>query len=205
MGKIESIIFDCDGVMFNSHRANLAYYNRILAEFSYPLVTPEQKELAHLCHTASSPEVLQSLFRAEDLTAARAFAATLDYHQFIPGMEPEEGFFDLLQQLQGHYLLAVATNRGKSIEAVLDYYELNDFFSAVVTCHDVPAPKPAPDMLLLIAEQLQVKTSSCLFIGDSALDRQAAEGAGMSFIGYGGMSPGDINIVHHRELPDHLR
>ena len=58
MSKVEAIIFDCDGVMFESHQANLAFYNRILTEFNYPLVTVEQKDLAYLCHTASSPVVL---------------------------------------------------------------------------------------------------------------------------------------------------
>ena len=63
MSRIEAVIFDCDGVMFESRQANLAYYNRILAEFSYPLVYAEQKDRALLCHTASSPEVLTNLLR----------------------------------------------------------------------------------------------------------------------------------------------
>ncbi len=204
MKRIGAIIFDCDGVMFESHRANLAYYNRILAEFSYPLVSTQQKELAQMCHTASSPEVLANLFSQDDLTAARTFAATLDYREFIPHMEPEANFEDLLERLSGQYLLAVATNRGKSILAVLEHFKFQQFFSVVVTSHDVERPKPAPDMLLLAVEKLQLEVESCLFIGDSELDRSAAAAANMPFVGYGGEVSSNILLSNHLELLDYL-
>ena len=38
--QIEALIFDCDGVLFESREANLAYYNRILEKFSYDLRLP---------------------------------------------------------------------------------------------------------------------------------------------------------------------
>ena len=204
MSCINAVIFDCDGVMFESHRANLAYYNRILAEFSYPLVTTQQKELAQMCHTASSPEVLANLFCPDDLVSAQTFAAALDYREFIPHMEPAENFVELLERLSGQYPLAVATNRGKSILAILDHFNLQDFFTVVVTSHDVERPKPAPDMLLLAVERLQIKVESCLFIGDSTLDKEAAVAANMPFVGYGGEVSASISLSNHLELLDFL-
>ena len=204
MTRIDAVIFDCDGVMFESQRANLAYYNRILAEFSYPQVSAEQKELAQMCHTASSPEVLENLFHPDDLLAARQFARTLDYREFIPYMEPAENFVDLLAQLSDRYSLAVATNRGKSILAILDHFELQKFFSVVVTSHDVEQPKPAPDMLFLAVEKLRVEAEFCLFIGDSELDKAAAAAANMQFAGYGGGVNGVISLSNHLELLDYL-
>ena len=204
MKHIGAVIFDCDGVMFASQRANLAYYNRVLAEFSYPLVTTQQKELAQMCHTASSPEVLANLFHPDDLVEARAFAATLEYREFIPYMEPEANFLDLLQQLSGDYPLAIATNRGKSILTILEHFSLQHFFSVVVTSHDVEQPKPAPDMLLLAVKRLKVEAASCLFIGDSELDRLAAAAANMQFAGYGGEVSAEISLSNHLELLNYL-
>lgn len=204
MGCIDAIIFDCDGVMFASHQANLAYYNRILEEFSYPPVLSEQKELAQMCHTASSAEVLSNLFHPNDLATAREFAATVDYRQFIPYMELEPSFLELLQQLSGDYPLAIATNRGKSISMVLEYFSLQNFFSVVISCHDVEHPKPAPDMLFLVAERLNIEAESCLFIGDSKLDKLAAAAANMQFAGYGGEVSATISISNHLQLLDYL-
>lgn len=204
MSPIEAVIFDCDGVMFESRQANLAYYNRILAEFSYPPVSAEQKDLAHLCHTASSPEVLANLLFEKDLSPALNFAATLDYREFIPYMEPESNLLDLLENLSGDYPLAIATNRGKSILSILDHFNLQNFFTVVVTSHDVERPKPAPDMLLLATEKLNRKPESCLFIGDSDLDKLAAAEAKVPFAGYGGGVSGMISLSNHLELLDYL-
>ncbi len=204
MSQIDAVIFDCDGVMFESQQANLAYYNRILAEFAYPLVSVEQKELSHLCHTASSPEVLANLLRAEDLQSALNFSATLDYREFIPHMKPELNLLDLLESLSGHLPMAIATNRGKSIISILDHFNLLKYFSVVVSSHDVERPKPAPDMLFLAAEKLEVRPDRCLFIGDSELDKLAAAEANVQFAGYGGSVSGTISLSNHLELLDYL-
>jgi len=204
MNRIKAVIFDCDGVMFESRHANLAYYNRILAEFAYPLVTADQPQLALLCHTASSPEVLANLLRQEDLRPALDFAATIDYREFIPHMEPELNLYDLLESLSGKYPLAIATNRGKSILSILDHFDLKDYFSVVVTSHDVKRPKPAPDMLYLAAEKLEINPENCLFIGDSELDKSAAMEANIQFAGYGGGVSGMISLSNHLELLDYL-
>ena len=199
-----AVIFDCDGVMFESRRANLAYYNRILEEFSYPLVSPEQTELAHLCHTASSPDVLAGLLRKEDLAPALSFAAAIDYREFIPQMDPEPNLTDLLEPLSKQYPLAIATNRGRSILPILDHFNLQNFFSTVVTSHDVKHPKPAPDMLLLAAEKLNIMPEKCLFVGDSGLDKQAAEAANMQFASYGSAVSGRISLSNHLDLLGYL-
>lgn len=202
MGQIEGIIFDCDGVLFESRDANLAYYNRILEKFSYPLVTNEQPQRAHLCHTASSPDVLAVLLDSDDIQPALDYAATLDYRDFIPQMRPEPYLEVMLRDLSKHYPLAVATNRGTSIEPVLSHFGFESFFKVIVTSRDVARPKPAPDMLLLASQRLGYKAQHCLFIGDSELDLRAATAASIPFVGYGGIVGGKIDIESHLELLD---
>lgn len=204
MSRIEGIIFDCDGVLFESRNANLAYYNRILEKFSYPPVTPEQKEQAHLCHTASSPNVLAELVAPEHLQPALNFAATLDYREFIPDLTPEPHLEYVLDKLSARYPLAIATNRGTSVDAILGHFGFGAFFNVIVTSRDVARPKPAPDMLLLASEQLGFAPQSCLFVGDSELDQQAASGAQVRFVGYGGLSAGELTIDSHLQLLDFL-
>ncbi|MBW1841164.1 MAG: hypothetical protein JRI75_05165, partial [Deltaproteobacteria bacterium] len=53
MKDIVVVAFDCDGVMFDTTRANMAYYNRILNHFGKPDMTPEQFSFAHM-HTADA-------------------------------------------------------------------------------------------------------------------------------------------------------
>lgn len=207
MKGISAIIYDCDGVLFESRAANLAYYNRILSAFCYPVVTLEQKDAAHLCHTASSPQVLAGLMRAEDVPPALEFAAGLDFREFIPLMKPEPDLHLVLKILFDHFPLAIATNRGSSVVPVLEHFDLKQFFSVVVTSRDVNYPKPAPDMLLLAAARLGHRPDQCLFIGDSELDQAAAAAGSLHFVGYGDrFAPGgDLGgLNHHRQLLDRL-
>ncbi len=200
MKAFRGIIYDCDGVLFESRKANLAYYNRVQQYFGEPPVHPEDEDRAHLCHTAASPKVFEVLLGSERVAAALEFAATVDYRQFIPHMEPEPGMVDALATLAQCLPLAVATNRGNSMTEILRHFGLSDYFNTVVTSRDVPRPKPYPDMLLLAAERLRRKPEELLFIGDSELDREAAAAAGIPFASYKGELGADFEVRHHAEV-----
>jgi len=200
MERIRAVIFDCDGVLFESRKANLAYYNRILEAFDYAPVTAAQNELAQLCHTASSPDVLAGLMAKDDVPPALAFAARLNYREFIPLMDPQPDLIEMLQGVSQCVPLAVATNRGTSIRPILGHFGLDQFFRVVVNSRDVARPKPEPDMLLLAARRLGLPPEKCLFVGDSGLDQRAAKSAGILFAGYGGGVEGDYALDNHRQL-----
>jgi HAD superfamily hydrolase (TIGR01509 family) len=200
MRGLKGIIYDCDGVLFESRQANLAYYNRVQEYFGELPVRPEEEDRVHLCHTAASPKVFEVLLGPERVAAALEFAATVDYRQFIPYMQPEPGMVDALATLARRLPLAVATNRGNSMTEILRHFGLSDYFSTVVTSRDVPRPKPHPDMLLLAAERLRRKPRELLFIGDSELDCEAAAAAGITFASYKGELGADIEVRHHADV-----
>jgi HAD superfamily hydrolase (TIGR01509 family) len=200
MNGIRGIVFDCDGVLFESRKANLAFYNTVLTHFDEPLVKESDHANAHLCHTAASTQVLQHLLGEKRAPQALSIAAQLDYRQFIPYMEPEPGMREALATLTGFYPLAVATNRGQSMPGILDHFGLDSYFSTVVTSRDVNHPKPAPDMLYEAAKRLRLAPHELLFVGDSELDQAAANAAGMPFAAYRGNLQADLRLEHHEEL-----
>jgi len=200
MQGIKGIVFDCDGVLFESRDANLAYYNAVLAEFGEPPVLPHETERAHLCHTAVSPQVFATLLGAERGAAALATAATLDFRRFIPAMLPEPFLDETLATLAARFPLAVATNRGNSMHEILVHFDLAHYFQTVVTSRDVLRPKPHPDMIHLAARRLGLEEGELLFIGDSELDREAARGAGVTFVAYRNENIGEVSVASHRHL-----
>lgn len=204
MPTIKGVIFDCDGVMFESRRANLAYYNDILAFFDVDPVTEDEKDKADLCHTAASAEVLTSLLGRERLAQALDIAASIDYRKFIPHMTPEPGLYDVLETLSAELPLAVATNRGYSMPEILEHFQLTKFFTAVVTSRDVARPKPHPDMLFLAIEKLGIDIDNLLFVGDSIYDRAAAESAGVAFAAYKTAIDADTRMESHHQLLEYV-
>lgn len=200
MRPLRGIVFDCDGVLFESRRANLAYYNAILSQLGVPPVAPDDHQRAHLCHTAASPKVFEVLLGSERVSTALDLAQNLDYRQFIPWMTPEPDLARVLSMLATRLPLGIATNRGNSMLEVLNHFQLQSYFQVVVTSRDVPRPKPYPDMLILAAQRLGIAPAELIFVGDSELDRQAAAAAGMQFVTYGGERGVADWVGSHQEL-----
>ena len=75
MNGIRGIIYDCDGVLFESRNANLAYYNTVLNHFGEPPVEATDQAKAHLCHTAASAHVFAQLLGEERTPKALSLAA----------------------------------------------------------------------------------------------------------------------------------
>ncbi len=78
--------------------------------------------------------------------------------------------------------LALVTNKaGALIPDTLRTTGLDAFFRPELCFSPecVKTPKPAPDMLLLAAQTIGVPAASCLMMGDSLNDAQAASAAGM--------------------------
>ena len=70
---IKLVAFDCDGVLFDSRQANIAFYNTILARFDQPPMSPEAEDYVH-SHTVW--ESLDYIFSGyPDLEAVVDFAA----------------------------------------------------------------------------------------------------------------------------------
>lgn len=196
----KGIVFDCDGVLFESKSANLAYYNEILSAFDEPPVTMEQRERAHICHTAATPQVFVALLGPERAKIAIQMVTQLDYKKFIPYMTPEPQMIEVIATLAERYPLAVATNRGTSMTEILIHFGLDGYFKAVITSRDVTRPKPFPDMLHLAASRLSITEKELLFVGDSELDAAAAVAAGIPFVAYRSVQGDAPAIYSHREI-----
>ena len=57
---LELVILDCDGVLFDSFRSNVVYYNTMLERMGEP---PMNIEAERLSHVLSTPQLLAHLFQ----------------------------------------------------------------------------------------------------------------------------------------------
>lgn len=200
MKSVGGIIFDCDGVLFESLQANLAFYNAILKLLGEPEVRIQDPEKVHLCHTAASPQVFEILLGSHRVSTAMELAKKIGFQPYIELMIPEPGIEEVLAHLSTLVPLAVATNRGNSMVELLGHFDLHKYFQTVVTSRDVTRPKPSPDMLFMAANRLGLAPQNLLFVGDSELDCEASRQAGIPFVAYKKVLGGDLQISDHREL-----
>lgn len=180
---IKAVVFDCDGVMFDSKEANRAFYDHILREFGLGGMTEDQLSYVHM-HTVD--ESIAYLFQGTgDLVyAADEFRTNLDYHAFLHLMNMEPGLKEFLSFLKPKYKTAISTNRTNTMDKLLEVFGLAHYFDMVVCAIDVQNPKPHPESLMKIMRELDCMPYEMLYIGDSEIDRKAAAAAGVPLVAY---------------------
>ncbi len=198
--RVELVVFDCDGVLFDSKDANIRFYNFILEKYGFPPVEPGQSAFIHMHSARESLEFLMGS-NAQLVAEAWDYCQQLDFSRFNRYLKPEPGIVQLLARLQPHYRVALATNRTVSATDVLRHFRLDDYFHLVVTAADVPRPKPHPDIMEKILDHFRVAPRKVLFVGDSSLDQQMAKATGTLFAAY--RNPrlkGDLQLEHFARL-----
>lgn len=84
---------------------------------------------------------------------------------------------------QGNKII-VASNRGKeSLNKLLKYLGLSNYLDLVISESDVVNKKPAPDMIYLAKEKLNIKNEEIFIIGDTKFDIKMGKNANCKTIG----------------------
>ncbi|MBQ4132329.1 MAG: HAD family hydrolase [Desulfovibrionaceae bacterium] len=173
------IIFDCDGVLLDSGASNTHFYNLARSYFSLPPMNASQEEFVHM-HTAR--QSLEHIIPACLHGHLRDALNSIDYiRDVVPYIRAEPGIYELLEFLQGRGLkLAVHTNRTTFGNELLETFNLKKYFSPIITAL-THAPKPSPEGALAVLSEWGESPGKVMFVGDSLLDAQAAENAGLVF------------------------
>ncbi|MBW2654476.1 MAG: HAD-IA family hydrolase [Deltaproteobacteria bacterium] len=205
ISKIKAVVFDCDGVMFDTAVANRKYYDEVLQAFGKSALNDEQFVNVHMMTVKGAIEYLFP--EMDDLSSVYDRLENIGYKKFIQFMSMEKGLKELLIKLKDNgYIRGIATNRTNTMEKVLQDFHLEDYFEVVMTSAKVKKPKPDPEQLLLIMERFDLQPDEILFIGDSDYDRQAAVRAKVRFAAF--KKPemnADFNVDLMDEIADVLQ
>lgn len=197
----KAVIYDCDGVMFDSSQANLAFYDRIMTALGRSGIDRSNAEQMRILHTFANRDVLARFFPDEgEFAAAVQAASAIDYRELVPFMHLEEGFIETLDALKPRVDLAVCTNRSTSMDMVLESFGLSGYFGCVMTASRAAHPKPHPDPLFKVLAHYRIRPDEAIFVGDSDVDRQAAAAAGVPFVSYKSDLVALARIDRHEEI-----
>ncbi len=181
--KLKLIIFDCDGVLFDSKEANRRFYNSLLIAFDKPEMDSEELEYVHMHHVVDS---VRHIFRhyPEEREKADEYRKTVDYRDFLQYMIMEPDLLEFLNFLGSSYKTAISTNRTTTMALVLKIFKLEPYFGKVVTPMDVENPKPHPEALEKILRHYDMSAGEALYIGDSMVDREHTANIGMDMVAF---------------------
>jgi len=199
--KVHCVIYDCDGVLFDSLEANTKLYNDLCALVGrYPLREDEMRYV----HTHTVYEALHFIFGKENDLEKKALEILkqkqVDLKNYVGYLKMEPHLFQTLERLKEKgILLVINTNRTTSMKYIMERYNLWPFFDMVVTALDVKNPKPHPESIEKIVQAFNLNKEQAVFVGDSEVDQQTAKSSGIRFVAYK-----NKEIANDAYIDDHL-
>jgi HAD superfamily hydrolase (TIGR01509 family) len=212
---VDLVIFDCDGVLVDSEVISCRAHAETLTRHGYPITADQvfDRFLGRSMRQAtleveaemgrSLPDDFHTQVYAEIF---RLFAASLEATPHID------------EALAAIALPVCVASSGPSekISASLNRVGLYDRFAPhIFSAVQVSKGKPAPDLFLFAAEQMQASPARCIVIEDSVPGITGALAAGMTVLGFHGAShcrPGHADTLRAagaimtfddmRQLPD---
>ena len=201
--KIRCVIYDCDGVLFDSLEANTKLYNDLCAMVGRgPL---RENEMQYV-HTHTVFEALHFIFGKENDWEKKALEILkqkqVDLKNYVSYLKMEPHLFQALEKLKEKGILrAINTNRTTSMKYIMERFNLWPYFEMVVTALDVKNPKPHSESIEKIIEAFKLKKEEAIFVGDSDVDQQTAMSSGVRFIAYKNKEiANDLYIDDHLDL-----
>jgi HAD superfamily hydrolase (TIGR01509 family) len=182
--KIRGVIYDCDGVLFDSLEANRWFYSSFCAALGRDPLTEEELGYAH-SHTVH--EAIHHIFRnapEKERQALERFAR-MDPEESASRLKLEPNIIAALEALKSRGIrLAISTSRTTNMGYILKKFAREPIFDLVVTTRDVQNPKPHPESIEKILQRFSLEKEEVFFVGDSETDRRTALAAGVKFIAY---------------------
>jgi HAD superfamily hydrolase (TIGR01509 family) len=179
---IKAILFDLDGLMFDSEPHSLASWAAVLAERGVTLDQPTIDSILGQRIDATARTLIDK-YHLPDSVQALADAKTEYQITHLAGnVKPMPGLIELLDEIDRRRMPKAIASSGirRYVEAVLRVNGLLDRFSVIITGDQVAHGKPAPDVFLAAARALNVEPSGCLVLEDAPNGVQAAKTAGMT-------------------------
>jgi HAD superfamily hydrolase (TIGR01509 family) len=187
-----------DGVVVDSER----YWPELEAERILPEVVPDQ---------GVEPEEIMGMYYREIYDyLAEHYEVAVDRERFLDLFEETaveiygeravlmEGFHDLLADLhdQDIPVALVTSSPHPWIDVVLDRFDLDGQFDAIVSAEDVDRGKPEPDVYERAVQELGATPEQSVAVEDSTTGATAARAAGVYCLGYTGVHDGlDPDVV----------
>ena len=180
--KIKGVVFDMDGLMFDTENLTFKLHRELLAkkgfthsfEWYKTTVGKRSEDIVGMFKERFGADFDYEAFRAE---SRQAYVSYTDKY----GVPIKDGLFELLEYLKAKGIkIAVCTSTtAPSAARTLRISGALPYFDALVCADDVKRGKPHPDPFLKSAEKLGLEPSNCMALEDSLNGIKSAHAAGM--------------------------
>jgi HAD superfamily hydrolase (TIGR01509 family) len=217
--KIRAVIFDMDGVLVDSEPLlNVA----AIAMFKEKGLTAQPADFLPFVGAGENRYiggVAEKHHFSLDLPAAKQRTYEIYLDLVSSQLEAFPGAYDLVLACRQAGLVISVASSADRIKVFANLRKINlppEFWDTVVVAEQVKHQKPAPDIFLSAAQNLNVKPAECVVIEDTVNGVRAAKAAGMRCVAVATTFPverlqeadlvrNEISQVQLSDLAPHLR
>ena len=194
---LKAIVFDFDGVLIDSEPLMRFAFESCYRRRGLPGEPPTEAYLEHM--GAPFPRIMDHLGLPRDLW--EPYKALCRAHLDLVALFPEApGLLRLARRLGLDLALLTGKDRMRTLET-LDHFDLARYFRLVVASDELRRPKPDPEGILRILDELGVEAHEAVMVGDAVNDVRCAQAAGVTAVAVTwGTKPERLSLCD----PDHL-
>ncbi|HEY3969203.1 MAG TPA: HAD family phosphatase [Planctomycetaceae bacterium] len=178
---IRAVVFDLDGLMFNTEDIFNEVGRQVLRRRDKEMT----RELLQQMMGRRAPEALQIMIdfhalEADTVAGLIEETRTLFTELAVDRLAPMPGLFELLSHIEARGLVkGVATSSGRRyLEEILGRFDILSRFAMTLSAEDVTHGKPHPEIYQTAAARLGVAPHEMLVLEDSHAGTTAAVAAG---------------------------
>lgn len=181
LDNIEAVIFDLDGSLVDSMWLWRSIDIEYLGKFGIPLPEDLQSKIEGMSFHETAVYFKVHFSIPDTLEQIKADWNRMAWDKYAKEVPLKPGAEEFLTYCRRHCIrLGIATSNSRElVENVIEVHGLKDYFSCIMTGSEVERGKPAPDIYLEVARQLQAEPARCLVFEDIIPGIQAGKNAGM--------------------------
>ena len=197
-------LFDFDYTLADSSRGIVTCFRNVLTRHGYTEVTDDDIKRTIGKTLEDSFSILTGVTDAGQLAGFKAeYRKEADTHMTVNTvlfLETKSVLTALKDS--GARIGIISTKYRFRIKELLDQHFPEDFIDIIVGGEDVKTAKPSPEGLLLAIKRLHVSKAETLYIGDSTVDAETAQAAGVDFAGvtHGVTTAKELEKYPHRKI-----
>lgn len=178
-------LFDFDYTLADSSRGIVLCFQTVLRRHGYTEVTGEAVKRTIGKTLEESFSILTGITDPARLaTLRKEYGAEADVHMNVNTFLFEDALATLKTlKKQGARLGIISTKYRFRIQSFLQDKAPADLLDIIVGGEDVSQPKPHPEGVLYAIRQLKVSPEEVVYVGDSTVDAETAQAAGVAFAG----------------------
>ena len=185
---IRAFIFDLDGVITDTAEYHYRGWKRLADEEGLPFSREDNEQLRGIPRRESLMLIVKDHIYPEEKIQEMMERKNGYYLEFIKEISPRDrlpGAKELLEEIRAAGLKNALGSASKNAGEVIERLGIRSLFEAISDGRSVEHQKPAPDLFLHAASQLNLSPAECVVVEDAAAGIEAARAGGFRSVGLG--------------------